>query len=75
MFKDNDVTCNRVQTLEERLQDLDQPRSHLGGGNRRDPGYERLESLSLNFWLTKFIQEVANETGVCHPPLAHVKVN
>ena len=39
VFKDN-VTCNRVQTLEERLQYLDQPRSHLGGSNRRDPGYE-----------------------------------
>ena len=41
MFKDYDVHC--VQSLEERLEDLD--------------------SLSLNFWLTKFVQEVANKTG------------
>ena len=36
VLKDYDVHC--VQTLEERLEDLD--------------------SLSLNFWLTKFVQEV-----------------
>ena len=37
MFKDYDVY--RVQSLEEKLEDLD--------------------SLSLNYWLTKFVQEVA----------------
>ena len=38
VFKDYDV--HRVQSLEEKLEDLD--------------------SLSLNYWLTKFVQEVAN---------------
>ena len=37
VFKDYDV--HRVQSLEEKLEDLD--------------------SLSLNYWLTKFVQEVA----------------
>ena len=38
VFKDYDV--HRVQSLEEKLEDLD--------------------SLSLDYWLTKFVQEVAN---------------
>ena len=46
VFKDYDVL--RVQSLEERLEDLD--------------------SLSLNFWITKFVQEVANKTGGRYPP-------
>ena len=29
---------------------------------------EDLNSLSLNFWLTKFVQEVANKTGGRYPP-------
>ena len=41
VFKDYDV--HRVQSLEEKLEDLD--------------------SLSLNYWLTKFVQEVANKNG------------
>ena len=28
---------------------------------------EDLDSLSLNVWLTKFVQEVANKTGGRHP--------
>ena len=46
MFKDYDL--DRVQSLEERLEDLD--------------------SLSLNYWLTKFVQEVANKNGGRYPP-------
>ena len=45
MFKDYDV--HRVQSLEEKLEDLD--------------------SLSLNYWLTKFVQEVANKNGGRYP--------
>ncbi|KAM7446716.1 hypothetical protein ABFA07_004960 [Porites harrisoni] len=45
VFKDYDV--HRLQSLEERLEDLD--------------------SLSLNFWLTKFVQEVANKNGGRYP--------
>ena len=45
-FKDYDV-C-RGQTLEERLEDLENP--------------------SLNVWLTKFVQEVANKMGGRYPP-------
>ena len=41
VFKDYDV--HRVQSLEEKLEDLD--------------------SLSLNYWLTKFVKEVANKNG------------
>ena len=41
MFKEYDL--QRVQSLEEKLEDLD--------------------SLSLNYWLTKFVQEVANKNG------------
>ena len=41
VFKDYDV--HRVQSLEEKLEDLD--------------------SLSLNCWLTKFVQEVTNMNG------------
>ena len=44
-FKDYDV--HRVQSLEEKLEDLD--------------------SLSLNYWLTKFVQEVANKNGGRYP--------
>jgi len=43
MFKDYDL--HRMQSFEERLEDLD--------------------SLSLNHWLTKFVQEVANKNGGC----------
>ena len=46
VFKDYDL--DRVQSLEEKLEDLD--------------------SLSLNYWLTKFVQEVANKNGGCYPP-------
>ena len=42
MLKEYDV--HRVQSLEEKLEDLD--------------------SLSLNYWLTKFVQEVASLTVV-----------
>ena len=45
VFKDYDV--HRVQSLEEKLEDLD--------------------SLSLNYWLTKFDQEVANQNGGRYP--------
>ncbi|CAH3177714.1 unnamed protein product [Porites evermanni] len=45
MFKDYDV--HRVQSLEEKLDDLD--------------------SLSLNYCLTKFVQEVANKNGGRYP--------
>ena len=45
VFKDYDVHC--VQSLEEKLEDLD--------------------SLSLNYWLTKFVQEVANKNGGRYP--------
>ena len=45
VFKDYDV--HRVQSLEEKLEDLD--------------------SLSLNYWLTKFVQEVANKNGGRYP--------
>lgn len=48
MFKDYDL--QRMQSFEERLEDLD--------------------SLSLNHWLTKFVQEVANKNGGCQPPLS-----
>ena len=41
MFKEYDV--QRVQSLEEKLEDLD--------------------SLSLNYWLTKFVQEVSYKNG------------
>ena len=41
VFKDYDF--HRVQSLEEKLEDLD--------------------SLSLNYWLTKFVQEVADKNG------------
>ena len=41
MFKEYDL--QRVQSLEEKLEDLD--------------------SLSLNYWLTKFVQEVADKNG------------
>ena len=46
MFKEYDL--HRVQSLEEKLEDLD--------------------SLSLNYWLTKFVQEVANKNGGRYPP-------
>lgn len=46
LFKDYDI--QHVQSLEERLEDLD--------------------SLSLNYWLTKFVQEVANKKGGRYPP-------
>ena len=29
---------------------------------------EDLDSLSLNYWLTKFVQEVANKNGGQYPP-------
>ena len=45
VFKDYDV--HRVQSLEEKLEDLD--------------------SLSLNYWLTKFVQEVTNKNGGRYP--------
>ena len=45
VFKDHDV--HRVETLEEKLQDLD--------------------SLSLNYRLTKFVQEVANKNSGRYP--------
>ena len=45
MFKDYDV--HRVQSLEEKLENLD--------------------SLSLNYWLTKLVQEVANKNGGRYP--------
>ena len=45
MSKGYDV--HRVQSLEEKLEDLD--------------------SLSLNYWLTKSVQEVANENGGRYP--------
>ena len=41
MFKEYDL--QRVQSLKERLEDLD--------------------SLSRNYWLTKFVQEVAKKNG------------
>ena len=31
---------------------------------------EDLDSLSLNCWLTKFVQEVANKNGDWYPPLS-----
>ena len=46
VFKDYDL--DRVQSLEEKLEDLD--------------------SLFLNYWLTKFVQEVANKNGGRYPP-------
>ena len=45
VFKDYHV--HRVQSLEEKLEDLD--------------------SLSLNYWLTKFVQEVTNKNGGRYP--------
>ena len=29
---------------------------------------EDLDSLSLNYWLPKFVQKVANKNGACYPP-------
>ena len=45
VFKDYDV--HRVQSLKEKLEDLD--------------------SLFLNYWLTRFVQEVANKNGGRYP--------
>ena len=45
VFKDYDV--HRVQSLKEKLEDLD--------------------SLFLNYWLTKFVQGVSNKNGGRYP--------
>ena len=33
-----------------------------------------LDRFSINFWLTKFVEEVVNKTGGCYPPCSLYKI-